>query len=94
MENKKEIIIKVLTKLKPYRNLAEEILALVESNYVDEKMIEWLLKIIDTALKKTNKDNERKKLIQAQAIIQKIKMKEKNEWEDADVYLEEMLDKL
>jgi hypothetical protein len=40
MEKKKKLIIKVLTKLKPYRNLAEGILALVESSFCTDKTLD------------------------------------------------------
>jgi hypothetical protein len=40
MEKKKQLIIKVLEKLKPYWDLAEGVLALVESKYADEKLVD------------------------------------------------------
>jgi hypothetical protein len=40
MEKKKELLIKVLTKLQSYRDLAPGILALVESSYIDEKAMD------------------------------------------------------
>lgn len=64
MEKKKKLIIKVLTKLKPYRNLAEGILALVESRYVDEKTIDGVIKIMAKALKNTKNKQEKDKLQQ------------------------------
>jgi hypothetical protein len=51
MDQKKKLIIQVLTKLKPYRNLAEGILALVESPYIDEKSIDGIIKFIADGIK-------------------------------------------
>jgi hypothetical protein len=59
MEKKKELIIKVLTKMKPYRNLAEGILALVESNYMDEKTIDGIIHIMNQSIKSIKKENEK-----------------------------------
>jgi hypothetical protein len=59
MEKKKELIIKVLTKMKPYRNLAEGILALVESSYMDEKTIDGILHIMNQSIKSIKKENEK-----------------------------------
>jgi hypothetical protein len=38
--NKKELLISVLQKLQPHWDLVDGILALVESSYSDEKMID------------------------------------------------------
>jgi hypothetical protein len=59
MEKKKELIIKVLTKMKPYRNLAEGILALVESSYMDEKTIDGIIHIMNQSIKSIKKENEK-----------------------------------
>jgi hypothetical protein len=59
MEKKKKLIIKVLTKMKPYRNLAEGILALVESSYADEKTIDGILHIMNQSIKSIKKENEK-----------------------------------
>jgi hypothetical protein len=59
MEQKKQLLIKVLTKLQTYRNLAEEILAFVESSYIDEKIIDVVIHLISQSIKtvKTKSDN-------------------------------------
>lgn len=49
--DKKQLIINVLTKLKPYRNLAEGLLALVESDYSDEKCLDGLVQLLATSIK-------------------------------------------
>ena len=51
MEQKKELLIKVLEKLQPQWNLAEGILALVKSSYVDEKSIDGVVKLIAEGIK-------------------------------------------
>ena len=51
MDQKKKLVIQVLTKLKPYRNLAEWILALVESSYIDEKSIDGIIKFTSDGIR-------------------------------------------
>lgn len=59
MEQKKALLIKILTKLNPYRNLAEGILALLQSSYIDDKAIDGVITIISQSIKSVKKDNEK-----------------------------------
>lgn len=90
MEQKKKLIIKVLTKLKPYRNLAEGILALVESSYVDEKTIDGILSLINQSIKSVKNNKSKIKLEKSLEIIQKIHHQEdmQKESENIDQLLE------
>lgn len=89
MEKKKELIIKVLTKMKPYRNLAEGILALVESNYMDEKTIDGIIHIMNQSIKSIKKENEKELMQKWIEKIQKIKL-----MEEGEKISEEELDKI
>ncbi len=89
MEKKKELIIKVLTKMKPYRNLAEGILALVESSYMDEKTIDGILHIMNQSIKSIKKENEKELMQKWIEKIQKIKL-----MEEGEKISEEELDKI
>lgn len=93
MEKRKKLLIKVLTKLKPYRNLAEGIMALIKSNYVDENTINGVVNAIAKALKKTKNKQEKSKLQQGMEIVKRLKKKEEKEREneDADQELEIMI---
>jgi hypothetical protein len=62
MEQKKQLLIKVLTKLQPYWNLAEGILALIESKYCTDKTIDGLITLLQDSIKMVKKDQEREKL--------------------------------
>lgn len=88
MENKKKLIIEVMKKLLPYWPMAEGIIALIESKYIDKKAIDWLLVIISEAIKTTKWDKERSKLQRAVEAVQKIKHKEDIDKEEADKLLE------
>jgi RPA family protein len=79
MEYKKQLLIKVLTKLKPYRDLAEGILALVESSYVDEQAIDGVIHVIGQSIKKIKKDEDKTKLQKWLEKIQQIKAMEEDE---------------
>ena len=58
MEQKKQLLIKVLTKLQPYWNLAEGILALLESGYADEDAMNGLAKVIADKIKNIKKAHQ------------------------------------
>ena len=69
----------MLTKMKPYRNLAEGILALVESSYADEKTIDWIIHIMSQSIKSIKKDNEKTVLQKWLEKIQQIRHMEEDE---------------
>lgn len=86
---KKELLIQTLKKLKPHRELAEGILALMESWYADDKAIDGVIHVIASSLR-TLKDDEQKTILQKWLeMVQKIKDMEENE-----KISEEDLDKL
>ena len=65
--------------MKPYRNLAEGILALVESSYADEKTIDWIIHIMSQSIKSIKKDNEKTVLQKWLEKIQQIRHMEEDE---------------
>lgn len=85
---KKQLIITLLTKLKPHRPLAEGFLIVVEWSD-DEKIVDQLLVIIHQAMEASNKETANKQLKQSLTVLQKIKMQEAKE-----VYTEEDLEDL
>jgi len=88
MERKKQLLIKVLTKLKPHRNLAEGILALVESSYVDEKTIDGVLLIINQSIKNVKNQQEKMQLEKSMEAIKKIQQKEDQDKESIESLLD------
>ena len=91
MEIKKQFIIKVLRKLKPYRNLAEGFLALVEGSYATDQTIDVLIVLLSEAIKTVKNDKEKTKFKESLQLIKKIRNKENNEGEKMS---EDDLDKL
>jgi len=79
MEAKKQLIIKVLTKLKPYRNLAEGILALIESSYCTNQTLDGLISLLQDSIKMVKDDKERTKFTKSLDMIKKIRSKEEKE---------------
>lgn len=93
MEQKRKLLIKVLTKLKPYRELAEGILALIESSYVDEATIDGIIRIMSSSIKNMKKAEGKtamKKWIDIVKKIQAIEEKEKKEEWDIDELLDQI----
>jgi len=85
MDKKKELLLKVLKKLQPYRNLAEGLIALVDSKYIDEKTIDGLLTIINQSIKNVKQSKNKEKMVKAVEIVEKIKQKEMKDTEAEDV---------
>ena len=85
MEKKKQLLLKVLTKLQPYRNLAEGLIALVDSKYIDEKTIDGLLVIINQSIKNVKESKNKEKMVKAVEIVEKIKQQEMQDTESEDV---------
>lgn len=79
MDQKKKLLIQILNKLKPHRELSEGILALIESWYADEKTIDGVIHVIANSIR-TLKDDEQKTILQKWLeMVQKIKDMEENE---------------
>ena len=89
--NKKKLVLDVLNKLLPYRPMAEWIIALIESKYADEKIIDDLLIIISKAIKSTKKESEKTKLEKASKTIKKIKEVEKKQKKQESEEIEKMI---
>lgn len=79
MEQKKELLIKVLKKLQPYRDMTEGILALMESSYIDEKTIDAVIHTISQSIKTVKNKQEKIALTHGLEKIQKIKQMEDDE---------------
>ena len=93
MQQQKELLIKVITKLKWHWNLAEWILALLESSYIDEKAIDGLISLMSTSIKacKNNIDiNKMKKWLEKIQTIKKLEEAEEVSEEDLDALLDDV----
>ena len=79
MDQRKELIIKVLERLQWHRDMADWILSLMKISDLDDNTIEWLIQIIWDAVKNTKKVQEKEKLEKSLNQIQKIKTMELSE---------------
>lgn len=94
MKQKKALLINVLTKIKPYRNLAEGFLVLVEQTE-DISFIEVLLSLIKRQMSTIKNEQTKQRVINEIHKIKKIKYDEtqinKKDKEDADKILDFLL---
>ncbi len=92
MEQKKKLLIKVLTKLQPHWNLAEGFLALVESRYVTGDIMDKLIAALQESLQTVTKETEKDRFKKGLELVQKIRIQEENDdkmtEEDLDTLLE------
>lgn len=79
MDQRKELIIKVLERLQWHRDMADGILSLMMISDLDDNTIEWLIQIIWDAVKNTNKAHEKEQLEKGLNQIEKIKTMELSE---------------
>jgi len=87
MEEKKKLLLKALYKLAPYRDAAEGVIAVVESEFSDDETITTLITFIQSIVVKiksgdpsivsslrNSEANERDdELLEAESLLQKIK---------------------
>lgn len=93
MEEKKQLLIMVLERLKWYRNMAENLIILLRSSYCTEDLINSIIKKINAAIKATKKVEDKNALRKWIEAIQKIKQREEHE-EMPDEELDAELDSL
>ncbi len=76
---KKELLMQVLTKIKPYRSLADGILGLLESGYIDESNSDGILNLLSLSLENITEKKQKEKIKKWIEIIKKIRAEEKSE---------------
>lgn len=76
---KQELLIQTLEKLVPYRELADGILALVQSEYADDETIDAVIHLISQSIRTTKKEQEKIILQKWLEKIQTIKHMEDDE---------------
>lgn len=97
MEQKKELIVKVINKIKPYRNKAEDILKLLNSKECNEEIMDEIIRRFNDAIKQCKKENDIKTLKKWLNAVQKIREMEKKEEkskEELDIELDKLLDSI
>lgn len=95
MEKKKALLIKVLTKLKPHRNLAEGFLALMESKYVSDEILDKLIGALQDAMETVVKKMDKMKFKKVLKLIKKIEMQEnQNDKKMTDENLDKLLENI
>jgi len=72
----KQKIIKILTELKPHRELAEWMIALIEAGFMDKETYHNTLFMVASAIKKISEWEEKEKL---KAEFEEIKQDDKEE---------------
>ena len=92
MEQEKRFLIKVLTKLKPQRNLAEGFLALLESEYVTDKIIDKLMSALQEAIGVVKSDKEKETFKKGLSLVKKIRDQEDKEEKMTDEELDKLLE--
>lgn len=93
MNEKKELLIQIVTNLQPHWEMADGILALLKSSYITQETIDGLIKTINTGIKNSKNKLSKSKLEKWLEKIQKIKEVERSEdlsEEELDQLLEDI----
>ena len=93
MNQKKELVTKVLEKLEWYREMAPDLLVIVKSSYCTDELLNSLINMLNKSIKTVKKTDEKKILEKSLQQIQKIKQMEENEKisdEDLDALLDDV----
>jgi hypothetical protein len=92
---KKELVLTLLRKLTPYWDLAEWLIALIDSWYAEETAIEGLLSIMDTSMRTMQTGKAKARLERSVAYLEKLKVKQNLEEiedkKDADIVLNDLV---
>jgi len=97
MNEKKELVKKVLEKLKWHRDMAGNLILLLDSTYCNEGIVDSIIAKINSAIKTVQDENNRNMLKKWLALIQKIRQKEEAEKmsdEELDRELNSLLDSM
>lgn len=79
MEQKKELLTKVLEKLKWYRNMSEDLLFLVNSSCCTEELMDSIITKVNITIKSVKKQTDKKALRKWLTAVQKIMQREEEE---------------
>ena len=93
MDQRKDLIIKVLEKLQWHRDMAQDLLIIVKSSYCTDKLLDSLINLISKSIKYIKGDNEKQLLEKSLQQIRKIQQMEENE-KISDEDLDNLLDSI
>ena len=77
--DKKQYVLKVLSMMKDSRPIAEGLSYLIDKNAFDDKILDFLVKILQYSIQKATSDIEKEKLGKANEMFQKIKQAESDQ---------------
>lgn len=78
MDQKKELVIKVLERLQWHRTMAQDLSVIVKSSYCTDEILDSLISLINKAIKTVKKNDEKTILEKSLTQIQKIRQIEEN----------------
>jgi len=93
MEQKKLLLIQAIQKLQWSRELADGILALLETAHIQEDTIDVLIKIMVQSIKNVHSQQEKAALERSLKQLHKIKSLEKSQ-KESDIDIEHILDEI
>ncbi|HMT01340.1 MAG TPA: hypothetical protein PKD96_01360 [Candidatus Absconditabacterales bacterium] len=91
MLQKKQLLLKILEKIKPFWELAEGMVSLLQTDFVDEPMVDSFLAVLTKAIHGIKDEKAKLALQRAVEYVHSMKEKEQVEHEKADQELDAML---
>ena len=93
MNQKKELVIKVLEKLQWHRDMAQDLLVIVKSSYCSDEILNSIIIEVNKAIKTVKENDDKLLLEKSLQLLKKIQILEKNikiSGEDLDKILDDI----
>ena len=93
MNQKKELVIKVLEKLQWHRDMAQDLLVIVKSSYCSDEILNSIIIEVNKAIKTVKENDDKLLLEKSLQLLKKIQILEKNikiSGEDLDKFLDDI----
>ena len=93
MNQKKELVIKVLERLQWHRDMARDLLVIVKSSYCSDEILNSIIIEVNKAIKTVKENDDKLLLEKSLQLLKKIQILEKNikiSGEDLDKFLDDI----
>ncbi len=86
MEQKKNLIMEVLRRLQPYREMASDLFVIVKSSYCNEELLNAIINLLNKSIKNVVRENQKEAIEKSIAQIKKIRdIEEKEKLDDIEL---------
>ena len=86
MEQKKSLVMEVLRRLQPYREMASDLFVIVKSSYCNEELLNAIINLLNKSIKNVVKGNQKEAIEKSIEQIKRIRdIEEKEKLDDMEI---------